>query len=460
MRFISVIGETKPGPPNQIFLPLEIYQQTTLLPKERVIIRAGAMEVKAQLAILPKWKRGRPAIVSADIYKALALPPGYSLIAKINPNERLIRLGPILGLFTRRVPSIHSDSNQARFLQLLVQYSRELKILTYIFTPSGINWDKRVVNGYVFRGNMEAGFWEPCTFPIPQVVYDRIGNRRTENMKDVQETKRRLLSLRGLQYFNLRYLNKLETHQFLKTRPEVAHYLPETNGYGEGSVLYSFLDKYDVIYVKPTNGSLGRGIIKVNRAGDFFQYRYRLRNGRIVNGSATSKEALKGCLDRLVKSKPYILQQGLNLRTYNGAPFDIRILMQKNHNGLWRRTKMLARVAKKGSITSNLSAGANPELIADILRNVFGEDPNKPGGLGNRLRKVGDLIPAALEEAMGIQFGELGLDLGIDESGKVWLIEVNSKPYKAMETQKGTQEVVRNSVIRPLGYATFLWMNS
>ncbi|MHB8170373.1 MAG: YheC/YheD family endospore coat-associated protein [Thermincolia bacterium] len=460
MRFIGVIGETKPGPPNHVYLPLEIYQQTNLRPKERIVVRAGAIEVKAQLALLPKWRRGKPGVISANIYRALCLPVGYPLIAKINPAERIMRLGPILGLYTRRIPSLHAANNQARFLELLVQYSRELKLLTYVFTPSGVNWERKTLTGYVLRGNTASGFWEPSTFPIPQVVYDRIGNRRTENMNDVQQTKQRLLSLKGLQYFNLRYLNKLETHQFLKTRPEVAHYLPETDQYGDSSTLYRFLDNYGVIYVKPTNGSLGRGIIRVNRVDDRYQYRYRLHNGRIVIGTVTSKEALKSCLDRLVKRKPYIIQQGLALRTYNGAPFDIRVLMQKNHNGLWRRTKMLARVAKKGSITSNLSAGANPELISDVLRKVFGEDPNKPGGLGNRLRKVGELVPPALEEAMGIQFGELGLDLGIDEWGKVWLIEVNSKPYKAMETQKGTQEVVRNSVLRPLGYATFLWMNS
>jgi len=460
MRFISVVGEIKPGPPNQVYLPKDIYNDLTLRPGERITVRAGTTEVKAQLAVLTRRRKGQPGIISANIYRALNLPPGYPLIAKLEPHNRLIRLGPILGLFTRRIPSLRSDSNQARFLQLLTQCSRELKMLTYVFTPSSINWNQRVVTGYIYQGNEELGFWEPHTFPLPQVVYDRIGNRRSEKMNDVQQTKKALLSLRGLQYFNLRYLNKLETHEFLKTRPELAPYLPETEEYGDGASLNRFLDRYETVFLKPTNGSLGRGIIKVNRLDDRYQYRYRLRNGQIISGTTAGREALKAVLNRLVKGKSYIIQQGLALRTYNGSPFDIRILMQKNHNGLWRRTKMLARVARKGSITSNISGGANPELISEVLRNVFGEDPNKPGGIGNRLRQVGDLVPPVLEEAMGIQFGELGLDLGVDESGKVWLIEVNSKPYKAMETQKGSLEVVRNSVIRPLGYATFLWMNS
>src|SRR5690606_6497209 len=50
--------------------------------------------------------------------------------------------------------------------------------------------------------------------------------------------------------------------------------------------------------------------------------------------------------------------------------------------------------------------------------------------------------------------GEVGVDLGVDRRGHVWLIEANSKPFRRLTRQDPVK--VRLTIVRPLGYACFL----
>ncbi|MGE5404393.1 MAG: YheC/YheD family protein, partial [Candidatus Saccharibacteria bacterium] len=52
-------------------------------------------------------------------------------------------------------------------------------------------------------------------------------------------------------------------------------------------------------------------------------------------------------------------------------------------------------------------------------------------------------------------FGELGIDIGLDNDDKLWLIEVNSKPRKATEGS-GDNRLIDLSFMKPLSYARFL----
>ena len=54
------------------------------------------------------------------------------------------------------------------------------------------------------------------------------------------------------------------------------------------------------------------------------------------------------------------------------------------------------------------------------------------------------------------QFGELGVDLAITRSGKIYLLELNSKPSKADNTLTLPSPKGRPSVHRLLDYTLFL----
>jgi len=51
--------------------------------------------------------------------------------------------------------------------------------------------------------------------------------------------------------------------------------------------------------------------------------------------------------------------------------------------------------------------------------------------------------------------GEIGLDLGVDRRGRVWLIEVNAKPFRKV-FDAGPKRRVFLSFRRPMAYARYL----
>jgi hypothetical protein len=81
--------------------------------------------------------------------------------------------------------------------------------------------------------------------------------------------------------------------------------------------------------------------------------------------------------------------------------------------------------------------------------------------IASRAHLNSKLHHAALQLAKGIEtqipshFAELGIDLAADKSGKVWLIEINSKPSKDDNTPL-VEDKIRPSVIKVVQYAQFL----
>ena len=64
-------------------------------------------------------------------------------------------------------------------------------------------------------------------------------------------------------------------------------------------------------------------------------------------------------------------------------------------------------------------------------------------------------IVHALEEVLDNPLGEVGLDLGVDRSGRVWLIEVNAKPFRKT-ADAGPKRQVWRSFHRPMAYAKYI----
>ncbi|WP_368784377.1 YheC/YheD family protein, partial [Acinetobacter baumannii] len=61
-------------------------------------------------------------------------------------------------------------------------------------------------------------------------------------------------------------------------------------------------------------------------------------------------------------------------------------------------------------------------------------------------------LPTFLEQRHG-RLVELGIDIGIDRQGKVWLIEVNSKPGRASFRRIEGGKYYREVRLNPLRYA-------
>src|SRR5690606_7834064 len=122
------------------------------------------------------------------------------------------------------------------------------------------------------------------------------------------------------------------------------------------------------------------------------------------------------------KRGPYIVQRELNLARYQGRPFDIRLLMQRDGQGVWRRTKLYTRVARGGSAVTNISQGGEGLPFGKVAAAASGAVPQKAQEIMETMRTLSMILVEVIERHSNTTLGEIALDLGIDNDGHVWFI--------------------------------------
>jgi glutathione synthase/RimK-type ligase-like ATP-grasp enzyme len=433
------------------------------LASETVKIRAGQRESRARVILSP----GENYQLSPGLKADLALPHAQ-LKLRYDPETGNLRLGPIVGILATALPNrpkFDRKSLQAELIYLC-KVSRELAGEFFIFTPKTINWAEGTVKGFRFiphgsmqveqdQGDMvtQSGAWRAQLYPLPDVVYDRIASRKAENSALVRETKKKLMQLPGLQYFNPFYLNKWEVYQYLSREEALRPHLPHTLPLTEEN-LRAMLGAYPVLFIKPSNGTLGYGIIKLERKKEG-KLHFTLYKGYRERNNAGSAAEFMRKTKKFRGQQAYIVQQGLNLARYNGSPFDLRVICQKDGSGSWVMSKHFCRVAPPGSSIANLSRGGSVVTAKAMFAHLFRRDSALIAAKKKELSRLCNLLAESLELGAGKLFGELGLDLGLDKRGNIWVIEINSRPRKTTVTDFSAK-IVKNTFTRPLEYASYL----
>lgn len=203
---------------------------------------------------------------------------------------------------------------------------------------------------------------------------------------------------------------------------ELKPYIPQTVWW-QPHDLFGMLKQHEVVYLKPDKGGGGIGIIRIEQTEPrVYEVRYMTKRQHIVG-----KRALVSFLNRRMRpDKRYLIQQGIRLARVAGRPFDIRVLVQKPRHH-WVFMGMAAKVAAKEKIVTNRANGGMALSVPKVLR----------AGLGwswPQIRHVEQLLESiALQTASTLSkrfsgLRVLGLDIGIDEQGNVWIFEVNTRP--------------------------------
>lgn len=443
----------------KVFIPGPALRKWGFPQPHRTVFKAGSL-------VLPVTAEGyktsmvfpeMPVFVSPPVAEKCHFPAETELILKVDRLKKTLAIGPIIGLFTVN-PQTPGYATQVAILKALTESCRKIRAFGYVFFPEDVEWSTGVISGRQPTENPVTGetTWHVASFPLPDVIYDRLPSRTVESKQEIREMKEKFV-MSAIPYFNPQFLNKWETHRLLSIDRSVAVFLPETRYYTGPGDIEALLNTYGMVYLKPVAGSLGRRIVRLEKLSPGrILYKYRTIDKESREGMVPTCEVLEKILRPVMGKREYIVQQGLHLAEYEGCPFDIRILMQKDYKGNWRRTKIYVRVAAPGNIVSNISDGARGEKIAVVLKEVFREDFSAADGIGERLREAARVIPPTLEKLMGQAWGELALDLGIDTARRVWLIEVNSKPFRALVSPSGATKVIERSLMRPLEYARYL----
>lgn len=216
--------------------------------------------------------------------------------------------------------------------------------------------------------------------------------------------------------------------------------------------LDKLLQSYPFLYLKPIRGKAGKGIMRISRmdgqAAKANQYELSIQDrtrSQISRFSSVSQ--LWSRVSHLVGSKDYIIQQGIALSHYKQRPFDLRLLAQKNHKGVWSIAGVGARLAGKNSITTHVPRGGSIDDPGKLLSHSFGPAGSKQ--IMQRAKQAALTIAKQIESSSGYKLGEMSMDLGVDSDGHIWFFEANSKPMKFDEPpirQKSLENLIRYSI--------------
>ncbi|WP_274363841.1 YheC/YheD family protein [Paenibacillus thermotolerans] len=289
------------------------------------------------------------------------------------------------------------------------------------------------------------------SLPLPKVIHNRAMFR---NYMKADRKLEALCALKGTIVFNRwnRY-GKWHVHQLLKKNRLLRPHLPETKQASEHSINKLFR-KHGAIIVKPNSSSIGRGIMKIEREEDHntFTYPSSSRKSVLQWKTVRYKGKLPAALLRSIKKKPYLAQQRLNLATYGGRPFDMRVSVQRGMKGTWQVTGIAAKVAGKNVFVTNVAQGGTVLRLAEALR----DHPHlNPAAVQQSIEKF---ALAAAEHLSGyIPFlSDVGFDIGVTPEGFPVFIEMNLRDQRYAFCEGGMMEQWKKTYANPLAYAKYL----
>ena len=374
---------------------------------------------------------------------------------RYNTGLKQIHIGPLIGVLVRRMnPASQEEPFGAitSFCKELTDACKQLGACVYFFTVNEMTSSASHLDGWHYTS---AG-WRKNRFPIPDVVYNRLTSRVLEDKPSVQHFFREIKLRHGAKVFNEKYLNKNEVFQALRGDPKTSALLPESHMLDNAATLKMMCTKYPVVFLKPIMGSLGRGIIRISHVNDPLGGRFICDMATMYGTQKVTYNGflrLNASISEKMKQRRYQIQQGLQLIRVGGRPVDFRALVQRDHLGAWRITSIVARIAGSNHFVSNLARGGTLCKVKDAVSRSSIPSMAKDAPL--RIRRAALAVARGIETNINAHFGELGVDLAMDTSGRVWLLEVNSKPSKHNKSPL-TEDKTRPSVRYIVYYSRYL----
>jgi glutathione synthase/RimK-type ligase-like ATP-grasp enzyme len=231
--------------------------------------------------------------------------------------------------------------------------------------------------------------------------------------------------------------SKLAKTRIVQQSRELARHVPDTRRFSRHQ-LYAMLEQYRMVYVKPDRGSLGVGVMRIDkeRGG------YRYQNGTRIYACPTF-QALYRALKKTIREERYLIQRGIRALRRGGCPFDFRIMVQRNPAKTWVCTGTAGRVAHPRKVVSNGSQGGTIYVADALLRPIAGRA--RSVRIQSAMRRLAILTALQFSRSYPAM-NELGLDIAVDRSLRPWILEVNTRPDPCPFTKLDDTSAIRRIV--------------
>jgi hypothetical protein len=427
-----------------IFLP-----QTIVLPHSIMYVSFGTSVINCEFATTTTLTD--TISIPAILFDALHIP--FETTSPIFFDDDTLHIGPLIGIFTAGFTGTASNpiSNRSSFFaDLLSPHAKTT--YAFVFGAHSVKWSEGIIRGHFYMGD----HWEEYDIPFPHVVYDRLPNRRTENHIRMKQIKNRIQQEYMIPWFNPGFFNKWDIYQKLKTNKTVTKYLPETVLFTSFERVEMMLAKYQHLYIKPTNGSLGSRVYQLHYERDEEAYFCRFyHQGQKKLHKYRTLEQLVNHLFQHQNIHEFIVQQGISLLRFNRKPVDFRVHTNKDENGEWAVSAIAAKVASQGSMTTHVNYGGEVKSLEELLA-----DPINRIEIKEKICEAVLVLSKSVDNVIDGYIGEIGFDIGVDKNDKVWLFEANSKPGRTIFSHPPLKKYDTLTKNLFLSYATYLTKKS
>ncbi|MCL6487967.1 MAG: YheC/YheD family protein [Alicyclobacillus mali] len=282
------------------------------------------------------------------------------------------------------------------------------------------------ISAYVpVDSNRPDGDWEPASLRFPDVIYENVYVHLA--VKGYSAALRAQARRRGVPLFNPMLPGKWQMVGFLR-RAQLHHLVPETEMLTTADALWRALERWRIVYVKPSGGYGGVNVHRLELLADgHVRMRADRRGGRV---RAWERVVDRRRLADFVQSLRgrYLVQRGLRLFRVNGRRVDFRVVLHRDHQGEWQLIGIVPKMAAPDGVVTNIIAGGERWTLEKLESAAKREGKEVP---------VGDLVRAAksIAEALSRRYetvGLVGFDMAVEEDGHVWMIEMNPKPARSL----------------------------
>ncbi|WP_078408545.1 YheC/YheD family endospore coat-associated protein [Priestia abyssalis] len=314
------------------------------------------------------------------------------------------KTGPLIGLLTSTMMKAQLNEQPSSHIIDLHYIIQKQGGLLLIFSPEDMY--TTYMSGKVYHQSEKK--WIDVVTPLPDVVYNRFPGRKREKEGICQQVVRRCQKEK-IPFFNPHFFSKWDLHQLFSEQPFLKEHLPETLQYKSSLTISEMLDRHPAIYIKPAEGSKGKGIYRAAKTPE----------GKLL-------------VETIKKSMVYIhLNDFIRISSFN-ENWLVQQAIQPDHiSGKRYDLRIIATRSKKKHQVSGI--GIRQSLTQDVTTHV----PN--GGQIIPLSQVSERldfplienITAACGDALEKQYGLIGefsIDMTKSIEGRYYLLEVNAKP--------------------------------
>ncbi|CAM3448893.1 YheC/YheD family protein [Marinicrinis lubricantis] len=360
-----------------------------------------------------------------------------------------------IGILVAENPAVHRIPERSYYEQLSLAAASE-KVAIYVFSPDQVNWSSKVVQGVTYTVSTKK--WNETRCPIPHFIYDRSFFTNKAQLTKYHQFIRTYEQNRSGRILNHRLGSKWHVWNTLMRKTELHCALPATMLIRSTQDVLDWFTNNDQAFIKPNAGTHGIGTAYIRKDG---KNRFHIIGRNLKNEKYTldcpDLHTFNGWLKTTLRERNYLLQPYLQLCGQQGQPFDIRVLMQKNEKGEWTLTGKAVRSGTSGTMTSNLHGGGTAADARHFLSQIY---PHRAAReIQQQIDDLAFIVCSCIEQNYGRML-ELGIDFGVEPSGKVWLIEINSKPGRNAFRQAGLPYAERQAILNPIRYIRYLFEQS